>query len=129
MSPTTKSLVDAEAVNVNAMVDLLVVEPLVTPAVVDVIVMVGGGRTNVTLPFPKNALSVVEGEITPNLPLFIVTTRSTEVPWKELEPIEVTELGMFMDVKLLEYWKALAPIVWPEVPTVTDVKFQQLWKA
>ncbi len=50
MSPTAKSLVDAEEVNVNVIGLTLVIEPLVT--VVDVIVMVGGGLTKSTLVAP-----------------------------------------------------------------------------
>ena len=41
MSPTTKSVVASFAVNVRAIVESLVVDPLATPEVVDVIAIVG----------------------------------------------------------------------------------------
>ena len=119
-------VVDAEEVNLNAMDALLVVEPLVT--LVDVMVMVGGGgRSRSTLVPPKNVW-LVEGEVKPNLPLFIVIVRLSLLPKKALKPIDVTEFGMFMDVKLLHDRKALTPIDATELPIVTDVKPRQALK-
>ena len=119
--------------NVNAMDALLVIEPLVTVA--DVMVMVGGGRTNVTLEFPKNAMSgpgaVGEVYVVPLivLLLLIVTIRFEEVLLKALVPIDVTESGMFMDVNILQVRKASISIELTALPIVTDVKLVQKKKA
>jgi hypothetical protein len=82
---------------------LLVVEPVVTPDVVDVIVMVSGD--NVTLGFPKNAMSVVVGEVYV-VPLIvfvgIMTVRFAEVPVNVLAPIAVTELGITIELKFVQ---------------------------
>ena len=99
-------IVDAEEVNVNAMVALFVVEPLTT--VVDVMVIVSGGRTNVTLGFPKNAMStpVAVGEVyvvPSNVFVFIVIVRFEEVLKKTLLPIDVTESGMFMELNCVHW--------------------------
>ena len=58
MSPTAKSVVDAEEVKVNTMGVFLVVEPLVRgePLAVAVMVMLGGGVARSTLVPPKNIL-------------------------------------------------------------------------
>jgi hypothetical protein len=87
------------------MVALLVVEPLVTPGVVDVMVMVSGGITNVTLGFPKNALSVVLGEVYSIPPIcfvFIVIVRFAEVPKKTLDSKYQVESESVIDVKLMQ---------------------------
>jgi hypothetical protein len=63
--------------------------------------MSGGGRTKFTLVPPKNVWSKL-GEVLPNLPVFIVTVRFVEVFKKALVPINVTESGMFMEIKLLQ---------------------------
>ena len=83
ISPTEKSVVGSVEVNVNAMDVFLVLEPLVTPGVVDVMVMLGGGgRTNVAVVFPKNDLFVPVNEVETPLIVccaFMVTTRFTLV--------------------------------------------------
>ena len=110
----------------------LVVEPLVKP-VVDVMVMLGtGGAINFTLSFPKNIMSALVGElyvVVPKILVFIVTIRSAEVPEKALLPIDVTDLGMFMDTKLVQAWKEYLSIDRTEVPSATDVKPLQNAKA
>ena len=96
-------VVDSVEVNVNAMDVFLVLEPLVTPGVVDVMVMLGGGgRTNVAVVFPKNDL-FVPGEVNVIpliiLLLLIVIIRLAEVPVKvKVFPTDVTESGMFMEL-------------------------------
>ena len=110
-------------VNVKSMNVFLVVEPLVTPDVVDVIVMLSG-RKKSTLVFPKNT-TFVAGDVytvTPNVFVFIVIVRFAEVPVKAVSPIDVTESGMFMDDKLVASWKAAKPIDVSELPIFTDVK-------
>jgi hypothetical protein len=95
-------------------------------------VMVGGGRTKSTLLFPKNDWSV-EGEVNVVplivLLLLIVTIRFEEVFLKALVLIDVTESGMFMDVKIVQYLKASKSIELTALPIVTDVKRSQLAKA
>jgi hypothetical protein len=108
----------------------LVIEPLVT--VVDVIVMVGGGTAKSTLLFPKKNWFVPIKLV--KLPLivcccFMVTVRLEEVLAKALVSIFVTEAGMFMDFKLVQYRKQSVPIDVTDVPIVTDVKPLQLLKA
>ena len=78
ISPIAKPVITSVEVNVNATDTLFVVEPLVTPAVLDVMVMLGGcgGRINVVLGFPKNDTSTELGEVLPSRPLFIVIVRS-----------------------------------------------------
>ena len=93
-------MVDAEDVNVNNMVALLVIEPLVTVA--DVMVIVGGGAAKSTLVFPKNDWFVPVNEVETLLIVccgFMVTTRFKEVLAKTLVVlIVVTEAGMFIEV-------------------------------
>ena len=67
----------------------------------------------------------VVGEVTPKLPVFIVTVRFAEVPVKVPLPIDVTESGMFMDVKSVQLEKEPEPIDVTELPIDTDVNTEQ----
>jgi hypothetical protein len=90
-----------------------------------------GGSTNVTLLFPKKDMSAVVGEVYKTLLIvcvFIVTIRFAEVLAKESPPILVTNVGIIMAVKLLQYLKTFAPIVVTEVGIYMAVKPVQLSK-
>jgi hypothetical protein len=97
-------------------------------------VMVSGGSTNVTLSFPKNDMSApgAVGEVyvvPPNVFVFIVIVRFAEVFKKASVSIEVTESGMFMDVKIEHPLKALLPIDVTKLGIVNDAILLQPKKA
>jgi hypothetical protein len=124
MSVLIKLVVVLDEVNFKFMGEILVAELVLNDG--DVISMVGVGRTKSTSVPPKNVCGVVEGEAKPNLLSMIATLRFTEVDLKASIPIEVTLLGMFIDVKLLQNLKAKSPINVTVSGIMIDVKLLQL---